>query len=162
MATLVKQLRNGRSVIFDTGKFDDWCVYVVENNGNKKAPFDETYFQDLYNISRNYPEDKVYDDFVLLYQQTTKDIDPDVLTLIDDITNTYNENDKIIVEQWFTVIYAGMIAEENKQFAVLKKRVKRLGMHQVLKLNMPAKDAAKFSYGKKWRELDTIMKPLGF
>ncbi|MBX2965337.1 MAG: hypothetical protein KF845_04265 [Cyclobacteriaceae bacterium] len=85
-----------------------------------------------------------------------------MLALIDSITNTYNENDKIIVEQWFTVIYAGMIAEENKRFSILKKRVKRLGMHQVLKLNMSAKDAAKFSYEKKWKELDEIMKPLGF
>lgn len=100
--------------------------------------------------------------FYLIYQQITKNIDTNVLALIDSITNTYNENDKIIVEQWFTVIYAGMIAEENKRFSILKKRVKRLGMHQVLKLNMSAKDAAKFSYEKKWKELDEIMKPLGF
>jgi hypothetical protein len=66
------------------------------------------------------------------------------------------------VEQWFTVLYAGMIAEENKQNAILKKRVKRLGMHQVLMLNMPSSVAAKFSYGKKWRDLDAIMRPYGF
>jgi len=162
MATLIKQLRNNRSVIFDVGKFDNWCVYVVENNGSKKAPFDETYFNDLYNIAQKYIQDKVYDDFVSIYENTTKNIDNGVLALIDNITNTYNEEDKIIIEQWFTVIYAGMIAEENKDFAILKKRVKRLGMHQVMKLGMSAKDAAKFSYGKKWRELDAIMKPLGF
>ncbi len=162
MAQLVKQLRNNRSVVFDTGKFDDWCVYVVESNGTKKAPFDETYFSDLFQISRKYTQDKVYNDFVSIYNATTKNIDNNTLSLIDNITNTYSNEDQIIIEQWFTVIYAGMIAEENKQFAILKKRVKRLGMHQVLKLNMSAKDAAKFSYGKKWRELDAIMQPLGF
>src|SRR5690606_33392278 len=109
------------------GKFDDWCVYVVESNGNKKAPFDETYFSDLFDISQKYPQNKVYDDFVSIYNMTTKNIDMDVLNIIDNITNTYNIEDRLIIEQWFTVIYAGMIAEENKQFAVLKKRVKRLG-----------------------------------
>lgn len=162
MATLVKQLKNNRSVIFDTGKFDDWCVYVVESNGNKRAPFDEDYFSDLFQISQRYGNDKVYNDFIAIYNMTTKDTENDVLLLIDNITNTYNAEDQIIVEQWYTVIYAGMIAEENKQFAILKKRVKRLGMYQVLKLGMPAKDAAKFSYGKKWKELDEIMKNLGF
>lgn len=162
MAKLVKQLQNNRTVIFDTGKFDDWCVYVVESNGNRKAPFDETYFSDLHAISQKYDQHKVYNDFVCIYARTTELIDPSVLTLIDKITNTYKEEDKIIVEQWFSVIYAGMIAEENKQKAVLKKRIKRLGMHQVLILNMPAREAAKFSYGKKCKELDAMMKPLGF
>lgn len=162
MPRLIKQLQNNRSVIFDSGKFDDWCVYVVESSGAKKAPFDETYFSDLHHISQNYSNNKVYNDFVLIYEQTTKTIDPGVLTLIDEIVATYNNEEKIIVEQWLTVIYAGMIAEENKKFAILKKRVKRLGMHQVLILNMPAREAAKFSYGKKWRDLDAIMRPLGF
>ncbi|MDD2551161.1 MAG: hypothetical protein WCS11_08570 [Dysgonamonadaceae bacterium] len=162
MAKLIKNLQNNRKVIFDKGKFDEWCVYVVESNGLKKAPFDETYFSELQQISLKYPNNKLYDDFVLLYEETTKHIDSTVLTLIDDIVSSYNEEDRIAIEQWFTVIYAGMIAEENKENAILRKRIKRLGMHQVLLLNMSAKDAAQFSYGKKWRVLDAIMKPLGF
>jgi hypothetical protein len=162
MATLIKNLQNNRSVIFDTGKFDDWCVYVVEANGSKQAPFDTTYFSDLYTISKSYPNNKVYIDFVTIYDLTNKNIDINVLNTIDLIVNTYSAQHKIIVEQWFTVLYAGMIAEENKQNAILKKRVKRLGMHQVLMLNMPSSVAAKFSYGKKWRDLDAIMRPYGF
>ena len=162
MGKLVKQLQNNKKVTFDKGKFDDWCVYVVESDGSRKAPFDETYFRDLYTISHKYPKNKVYNDFVNIYSRTTRSIDPSVLKLIDEIADTYEGEDRVIVEQWFTVIYAGMIAEENKEFTVLKKRIKRLGMHQVLILNMPAEEAAKFSYGKKWKELDLIMKPLGF
>lgn len=162
MPRLIKQLQNNRSVIFDSGKFDDWCVYVVESNGSKKAPFDETYFSDLYQISQNYPNNKVYNDFVMIYERTTRTIDNDVLKLIDEIVATYNQEHKIIVEQWLTVIYAGMIAEENKENAILKKRVKRLGMHQVLMLNMPPRESANFSKGKKWKELDAIMRNLGF
>jgi|AGTN01.1.fsa_nt_gi hypothetical protein len=162
MPTLVKRLRNNRAVIFDTGRFDDWCVYVVESDGSKNAPHDETYFNDLYRLSLKYAQDKVYNDFVSIYEMTASSIDASVLQLINTITETYHPEDREIVEQWFTVVYAGMIAEENKKNAVLKKRIKRLGMHQVLVLKMPPQDAAKFSPGKKWKELDAIMKPLGF
>ena len=162
MRRLVKNLANNRSVIFDKGKFDDWCVYIVESNGYKKAPFDETYFSDLYQISQKYINNKVYNDFVQIYNLTTQRIDESVLHLIDTSIKTYKEEDQILVEQWMTVLYAGMIAEENKIRAILKKRVKHLGMYQVLILGIPAKEAAKFSYGKSWRELDSIMREYGF
>ncbi len=161
MRKLIKLLKNNRHVIFDKGKFDDWCVYVVEQNGRKKAHFDTTYFTDLKAIASKYEANKVYNDFIEIYNGTTKIIDKSILDLIDKIVTTYNEEDKIIIEQWFAVIYGGMIAEENKQFAILKKRIKRLGMHQILKLDYDPNVAANFSRGKKWRELDAIMKPLG-
>ena len=162
MSTLVKNLCNNRCVVFDTGKFDNWCVYVVENNGYRIPPSDKIYFEELYNISKKYPEDKIYSDFISIYDVTEKDIDPKALILIDEIVETYKHEDKAIVEQWFTVLYAGMIAEENKENAILKKRVKRLGMYQTFVLAYPAAEAAKFSYGKKWTELDAMMKKYGF
>ena len=162
MTQLIKILQNNRSVIFDRGKFDDWCVYVVETNGSKKAPSDETYFNDLYILARKYPPNKVYDDFVAIYNHTTKEIDERILMLIDAMVHTYHPEDKISIEQWMTVLYAGMIAEENKANAILKKRIKRLGMYQVLILNMPADEAARFSYKKTWRELDAVMRGFGF
>jgi len=159
---VIKKIANNRRVVFDKGGFDDWCVYIVESNGNKKAPFDTEYFRDLKNISKKYENNKVYNDFISIYNQTDSTINQNVLNLIDRIVDTYLEEDRILIEQWFTVIYAGMIAEENKQYAILKKRIKRLGMHQTLILNYEPNVAANFSKGKKWRELDAIMKPLGF
>ena len=55
-----------------------------------------------------------------------------------------------------------MIAEENKGNAILKKRIKRLGMHQVLLENYTPEHAANFSKGKKWKDLDKLMKQKGF
>jgi len=162
MRRLIKTLKNNRQVIFDKGKFDNWCVYVVEENGTKKAHFDATYFTDLKSIASKYEVDKVYNDFVSIYNGTTKTIDQPILSLIDKIVTTYYEKDKSIIEQWFVVIYGGMIAEENKRLAILKKRIKRLGMHQILKLDYDPKVAANFSKGKKWHELDVIMKSLEF
>lgn len=162
MPRLIKNLKNNRKVIFDSGKFDEWCVYVVESDGRRKAPFDVDYFTDLKTLSTQYIGNKVYEDFVSIYVLTTRNIDANVLAEIDKIVSTYKTDHQVIIEQWFTVLYAGMIAEENKQFAILKKRVKRLGMHQVLIDNLSPSIAANFSKGKKWRELDAIMRPKGF
>lgn len=162
MSTLIKNLKNNRKVIFDKGRFDNWCVYVVEANGFIKAPLDVTYFSELYAISQKYSNHKIYNDFVQVYNRTDKSVNQEVLMLIDSITSTYNDEDKEKIEQWFTVLYAGMIAEENKANAILKKRVKRLGMYQVLIQNMQPAQAAKFSYGQKWRDLDQLMSTYGF
>jgi len=162
MARLIKELKGQRKVIFDSGRFDDWCVYVVESNGSKRAPYDEDYFSDLQQLSKKYPPNKLYNDFVKIYDKTSKLISDEVIELIDSIVRSYNPDDQVLAEQWFTVLYAGMIAEENKKFAILKKRVKRLGMYQVLVEGMSPKEAAKFSYGKKWRVLDGIMKKYNF
>ncbi len=161
MERVVKKLRHDRKVVFDTGRFDDWCVYVVEKDGRRKAPFDTSYFTDLKNIAAHYPQDKVYHDFLKIYKNTDKNIDPTILKIIDERVTTYKPEHQKIIEQWWAVIYAGMIAEENKQFAILKKRIKHLGIYQVLKLGYSSDKAANFSKGKKWRELDAIMKPLG-
>jgi len=154
----IKNLRNNRKVIFDQGKFDNWCVYIVEENGAKQAPYDVDYFTRLKELNMIYGGNKVYEDFLKIYYSTDKTINPDVLDLIDGIVSTYLPEHQISIEQWFTVIYAGMIAEENKQFAILKKRIKHLGVHQTLVQDYEPAAAAKFSQGKKWGELDRIMK----
>ena len=162
MIRLIKNLANDRKVVFDTGKFDNWCVYVVERNGTRTAPLDWEYFSAFKQLSNKYPSDKVYNDFVSVYDKTTTTIDSSVIDLINDIVVTYNEDDQNIIEQWLSVIYGGMVAEENKQKAILKKRIKRLGMHQTLKLGYLPQFAANFSKGKRWQELDAVMRPLGF
>jgi hypothetical protein len=158
---LIKKLLNNRTVIFDHGVFDEWCVFLVENDGKKHAPLDKTYFAECYRLSKKYGKDKLYQDFLTFYHQTNHLISDNTLKLIDQIVLTYLPEDMALIEQWFTVIYAGMIAEENKKNAILKKRVKALGMYQVLILNLPAEEAAVFSKGKKWKELDMIMKGYG-
>lgn len=155
---IIKQLRHSRCVIFDRGKFDEWCVYLLEENGYRKAPFDREYFSDLQMLSSLYPKDKVYLDFLRIYQQTTQYIDPQVNSLIDDIVTTYAVVHQDLLEQCFTVIYAGMIAEENKKNAILKKRIKHLGVYQILKLKMLPDVVANFSRKRSWQELDRIMR----
>jgi hypothetical protein len=161
MPTLIKNVRNRNTVEFDAGSFDAWCVYLTRPGQVRYAPRDNEYFSKLKILGQLHGHKKIYDDFVKYYIPTTKNIDINVLTLITTITDGYS-NDAEELDIWFTVIYAGMVAEENKSFAILKKRIKRLGMHQVLIEGLDANYAANFSKGKKWRELDGLMKQKGF
>jgi len=157
----IKDLNNGETIIFDRGSFDKWCVYVVNEDGNKKPPKDVEYFSIIVELALKYGDERMYKDFVEIYDMTSKYLDGHVLKKIDDIAAGY-EDDCNDIQKWFTVLYAGMVAEENKENMILKKRIKRLGMHQILIDKMNPVDAAIFSTGMKWRELDVIMKERGF
>lgn len=161
MPTLIKNVRNRNIVEFDSGSFDNWCVYLTRPGQARYAPRDTEYFFRLKQLGSIYGHKKIYDDFVAYYRYTSSNIDVKVLNLISQLANGYDNNAEEM-DIWFSVIYAGMVAEENKTNAVLKKRIKRLGMHQVLMEGLDAVYAANFSKGKKWRELDEVMRQKGF
>lgn len=161
MPKWINQFSHGGFIEFGKGSFDDWCVYVTRANGERFAPTDVQYFSRLKMLAKKHHSRLIYDDFVAIYNRTGPDVDKNVLELIAVLSRWYRE-DSLEMEIWFNVLYAGMIAEENKEKAVLKKRIKRLGMHQVLIEDMTPETAAVFSKGKKWRELDKLMKQKGF
>ncbi|MEN8117534.1 MAG: hypothetical protein ABFS16_11185 [Bacteroidota bacterium] len=161
MPKLLNKFNNGGLIEFDTGSFDSWCVYVTKPDGERFAPTDIQYFSRLKKLGKKYGSQKIYDDFVVTFNRTTKEVDPTIFELISTLSKYYKA-DALEIEIWFSVIYAGMIAEENKENAILKKRIKRLGMHQLLLDDFKPEDAATFSKGKKWKELDRLMKKLGF
>jgi hypothetical protein len=159
--TIINTFIDGSTLFFDDGAFDKWCVYLKKINEPKYAPTDLQYFSRLNELGDVYRHKKIYMDFVRYYEVTTADIDTQILNLIHRISEAYSI-DKIEIEILFTIIYAGMIAEENKQNAILKKRIKRLGMHQVLIDRLSPEIAANFSRGKNWKELNTICLSKGF
>jgi len=161
MSRLIKNVRSRNVVEFDNGSFDNWCVYLTRPGQKRYAPRDTEYFSKLRQLGNIYGHQKIYNDFVIYYTRTNRNIDADVLDLITQLTEPYG-NDAEEMDIWFSVIYAGMVAEENKANAILKKRIKRLGMHQVLIEGLDANYAANFSRGKKWKELDLLMKQKGF
>ena len=161
MPQKLNSFSNGGFIEFDLGCFDGWCVFVTSPGNDRFAPTDVQYFTRLKVLGEKYGPQKVYDDFVVIYNRTTKNVDPKVFELIAVLSRFYN-SDAVEMEIWLNVVYAGMIAEENKENAILKKRIKRLGMHQVLIDEMPPGAAAVFSKGKKWKELDEIMRLMGF
>jgi hypothetical protein len=160
MSKLIKKINNN-IIEFDKGSFDSWCVFLTQPTLEKYAPKDIEYFTALKKLGYIHGHQQIYNDFVSYYNLTNKKIDTNVTNYISQIASKYGE-DAEEIDIWFTVIYAGMVAEENKKFAILKKRIKRLGMHQLLIDAFKPEEAANFSRGKKWRELDTIMKKRNF
>lgn len=161
MMVPIKTFSDGSKLFFDKGRFDNWCVYFQKNKQVKHAPKDVDYFKRLAYLARKYGSEKIYDDFLQIYELTTSQINDAVLEQIGKISQKYQEN-TYEIDVIFTIIYAGMVAEENKENAVLKKRIKRLGIHQVLIDKIEPTVAATFSRGKKWPEINYICTQKGF
>lgn len=161
MGQLIKTFSDGSFLEYDRGSFDDWCVYLTRPDVERYAPRDFQYFQRLIQYGAKYGAKKVYDDFVSIYELTTNQMETSILDKIEEISKDYND-DSLSVAIDFTIIYLGMIAEENKRFTKLGKRVKRLGIHQVLMEGMSYKQAADFSRGMGWRDIDSLCKERGF
>ncbi len=159
--TPIQKFSDGSILTFDVGAFDEWCVYLKRPQMHRYAPTDLQYFDRFQQLGHVHGNQNIYDDFVTFYKQTSRSIDLQILNQIRQLSANYNKN-SLEIEILFTIVYAGMVAEENKQFAILKKRIKRLGMHQILVEQVPPEFAATFSKGKKWRELDQICKKKGF
>ncbi|MBN1117577.1 MAG: hypothetical protein JXA77_10250 [Bacteroidales bacterium] len=160
MSDVLCKFKDGSYVKFGKGRFDNWCVFLYTNSKGLYAPKDVEYFEYFARESKILSADKVYGHFVGIYNKTDRTISEEVIKFIHNISSSYSNS--LIAAQWFVVIYAGMVAEENKKNAILKKRIKRLGMHQVIIENLSPSIAAAFSKGKKWNELDLECKKRNF
>jgi len=107
----------------------------------------------------------VWEDFMKLYKLATSEVNYEVITLINRIvrnTEVYPKNKRETIRKYWAVIYLGMVAEENKENAPLGKRIKALGMYQLLIEDYSAENAANCSRKMKWPELDKLCKQRGF
>ena len=156
MERIVASIDKSTKIVFDTGKFDNWCVYIIDDH-KKYAPKDLEYFTEIQFIAKSYPSNKVYTDFLKFYRHTTAEVNPIIIDLIKEISYSYIAEHQFIILKWFTVIYAGMVAEENKEKAILKKRIKHLGIYQLLVEGLKPEVATNFSKGKSWKELNKLM-----
>lgn len=158
---IVKRFKDGSFLEYDKGSFDEWCVYYTNSDGVRKPPKDTDYFAQLRDLAKRFTKDKVYNDYILVYNWTEKKINPKVLDDITALSASYNvsaaEADVI-----FTVLYMAMIAEENKENTKLGKRIKRLGVYKLLKEGASVNDAANFIRGMKWHEIDKMCRKYGF
>lgn len=150
-------------VIFDKGRFDEWCVYVVTEE-KRVAPKDIDYFTFFKELDEKYSQLNVYDAFLKVYENTNKSIEDTTLAIIKEIVDHSGLKglDRKGYEGYLVVIYLAMIAEENKANTRLGKRIKRLGMHNLFIDNMSAEKAANASKHRKWWDLDQEMTLNGF
>ena len=158
---MIKRFNDGSHLEYARGSFDDWCVYLTRPGIPRYAPKDFEYFDRLKELAFKFGHKRIYNDFLTIYEKTTSQINPQVCDLISTITIQYGE-DALEIDILLTILYAGMVAEENKRFAVLKKRIKRLGLHQVLIEGMAPTAAANYSRGKPAKHLIAECEKRGF
>ncbi len=161
MSTLIKKFSDNSFLEYDTGKFDDWCIYLTRPDKPRYAPHDIEYFTFLSDLSKIYSGKTIYDDFIIIYNAVSKKLNREILNKISALSALYGNN-SLYFDIWLTTIYAGMVAEENKLFTKLGKRVKRLGIHQVLIEGIPPGTASDFSRGKSWEVIDALCWERGF
>lgn len=158
---LLKQFRDGSFIEYTRGSFDDWCI-VLNLTDKRYAPKDVEYFSSLKECSKIYGVEKLIKFFVDVYDYTNKCIRYDMFDAIERRCEREFTKHSLELTRVYSIIYAGMVAEENKLNAILGKRIKRLGVWQLLCCGLSAFEAANFSSGKKWRELDKLCKSYGF
>ena len=151
----------GTQIYFSKGKFDSWCVYL-KKNGNAQVPHDKSYFKALKELAAKYGEDAIYDKFVQIYEKTSVKCYANVVNYIEDLSQDLEEEDRELFWNTLTTLYFAMVAEENKKFTKLGKRIKRLGIHQILQEDLNISEAAQYSKGMKWRQIHDECVERGF
>ena len=154
---------DGSSLYFGRGKFDNWCVFFSPAKIHiDRIPLDREYFSDIKQLGEKYGNERVYKDFVSLYDKTNYFIEQSVLNSISEIAGRYDKEDLLRVEKLFSILYLTMIAEENKEHAPLGKRIKRLGVYRVLMENCDADKAADEDKKRYWLDIASDCDRKGF
>jgi hypothetical protein len=155
----IATLLDGSQLVFSQGRFDNWCIYHIRN-GLRHAIRDEEVFSLMQKYTGSIQRFSLYRDFLAVFNRVGSSVNGAVIEHITRMAMQY-ENARE-VQFILTFLYAGMVAEENKDKAMLKKYMKRLGVHQVLVEMMPPKMAANYSRQKKWQELKLECDARGF
>lgn len=161
MGQHMKTFPDGSFLEFGTGRFDEWCVYLTKRDGTCKAPRDAECFKALRELAGRHSRERVYRDFVRVYDMTGKEADASAFDGISQIAASYG-SDALWADVLFSTLYMAMIAEEKKEHAVLGKRIKRLGVYVLLKEGWGVSEAANFTRGMGCREIAALCRKRGF
>jgi len=161
MGQCIKTFSDGSLLEYDRGSFDSWCVYLTKSDGSRKPPRDVDYFNQLKNLANKYGTNQIYRDYVRIYDLTGKQVEKSSLITISQIAASYG-NDALEVDVVFSILYMAMISEEQKKFTRLGKRIKRLGIYELLIENRSASEAANFMRDMGWQEIAKLCKERGF
>ena len=161
MGQTIKTFRDGSFLEYDRGSFDEWCVYFTDLSGVCKPPRDTEYFSQLKQLACQYGTDKVYKDYVRVYDMTGKNASISALESISQLAKSYGSH-SLQADIIFSILYMAMIAEEQKAHTRLGKRIKRLGIYELLIENKDVREAANFMRGMGWRDIARLCEERGF
>lgn len=151
------RLKDGTRIWFGKGNFDDWCVFVKEK-GEIKCYTDKDYFNVIKSLSKIYGVEMVYDDFKTIYFSVNEQFDiHKMVSKCESVAKHYAEK----TLKWWIVLYMTMVAEENKKNKILGKRIKHLGIYNILFDKYEIDYVTTYMNGMKWYELNKLMNERG-
>ena len=153
--------KDGSSLIFDHGNFDEHCLFVLFPDNSRKPPKDVEYFATSKELSSLVGAKSFYEDFLTIYSKASNIPKVEDIALIRSISAKYFERE-LVAEKTFAILYCTMIAENNKAYTKLGKRIKRLGLYKLLFENLEVNEAANFMRGMNWKQIDGMCKERGF
>lgn len=141
---------NGFVVYYYTGRFDNFCVYVLKPKKRRLqrwTPKDKDYFKWLKLQGKKYGNNEVYNDFITLYKSININT---TFKEVVDITRDFNHKYGVKNHHWWVILALTLIAEENKENTILGKRIKLLDVYNLLKDNYPISKIVIYMQGKSW------------
>lgn len=154
---------NDVSIYFSEGSFDNYCVYVNEvPSVFRHAMKDKEYFNWILLLSKQYGVNQVWDDFCDIYDNVSMNPDDkvnpkEIMLKVVNIDMHYTED----TIKWWLVFYMTMVAECKKKYAILKKRIKKLGVYNVLIDGWNINYVVEYMKNMHWTELNELMKERG-
>lgn len=152
---------DGCKLEFGRGNFDEWCVWECGSDGSRYAPRDIDYFASLIQYAETYTAERVYSDFVSIYNVAGTDVSELEVAHVKALADFYQGHIEAVTKV-FLILLMGMVAENRKLNTRLGKRIKRLGVYDLLFVSRSVVHAANFMRGKSWRELDGLCREYGF
>ena len=159
----VRQLLPGGALLeFGPGRIDGWCVYRTTPEGVSEAPLDREVFRALRGLAGRFGGVRVYGHFARICDHTGKVPEQSMLDGIRVLAERryFPEAERAL--EVFSVLYMSMVSEENRAGTMLGRRLKRLGVHQVLLEGRSPEEAARAFDGMGWREIAALCRARGF
>jgi hypothetical protein len=137
--------QDGSYLAFDQGNFDNFRVsFYTREDKYINSPTDVELLTFLKSLN---DDELTWKRVTFLAKYIHEKTNITELNFLERITNLQEQ-------KYYYYLAAAMIAEERKDFAILKKRVKLLGIHQVIIQDMQPREAANWSKGKRWRDIE--------
>ena len=142
---------------FGEGNIDEWCVYCVKPNNRTWFAYDSEYLSWIKKMGKFHGEQKVYDSFCRIFDNVHYNFNMgDGYNIVCEVSKDYHRTGHFWAWFWMT-----MIAEERKDNAILGKRIKRLGVYNMLFDKYKLGYVTQYMVGKKWYELEALMDERG-
>lgn len=149
----------GLKIYYSKGRKDNWLVNYETVDGAVTHPIDKNYFRWTLELASQYGKDNVWDSFNSIYYSVKKNrwMNEDRELCKRACIKEASKYDEPTLKLWITY-YMTMLAEENMPRAILGKRIKRLGVYNILWDEYTLDYVCSYMRDMGWMELAELMK----